>query len=536
MNDRKVIFNNDARKRLVEGVNILANAVRETLGPHGKNVIIDRFPRAPQVTKDGVTVAKDIQIREPFRNLGAQMLKEASSKSEDKSADGTTTTVVLAQILINKAMTFVDDGKSSVDIKKGIDIATKEVLSFLNDFAKEIGNDYTKIEQVATVSANGDGFIGKLISDTIKEVGFEGGITVEERIDKADTIVEVVKGVSFGKGYEDTSANFINDKKKMLISFENARVFITDQKIKDARTLETILGEISQEIPLLIIAPDYSDDALTILATNKIRNGVKVAAIKAPGFNEHRTDMMNDIAAITGGVLFNADYSQLHNPELQFCGTAENIIIDRNNTIIQGGSNANEERIEQRVNDARSQLKEANIDKYERTQIEDRLAKLTGGVAVIKVGGTTEVEMKELKDRIDDAVGATRSAIEEGIVPGGGVTLIRALQHIEGLQHEKASVNIGIDIMREALEQPLKQILLNTGLDNNEADKVIKQVKGGVGDYGYNAREEHYNDLYKDGVIDPKKVTRVAIENATSIAGLLITTECAIADDLDFDR
>jgi len=521
---KEISFNLDARDQLKKGVDALANAVKVTLGPKGRNVIIDKKFGAPVITKDGVTVAKEIELAHPIENMGAQMLKEVASKTADIAGDGTTTATVLAQAIVTTGLKHVAAGANPMDIKRGIDKAVTAVVENLQKQSKSVGDDNQKIEQVATISANNDFAIGKLIAQAMDRVKKEGVITVEEA-KGTETTVEVVEGMQFDRGY--ISPYFVTDPEKMQAVLENPYILIYDKKISTMKDLLPILEKSVQSgRPLLIIAEDVDSEALATLVVNKIRGSLRIAAVKAPGFGDRRKAMLEDIAILTGGQLISEERGyKLENADLTYLGSAEKVTIDKDNTIIVDGAGSKED-IKARVNQIKAQIESTTSD-YDREKLQERLAKLAGGVAVLYVGAATEVEMKEKKDRVDDALHATRAAVEEGIVPGGGIAYIRAIESLEGLKGSTDDENFGINIVKRALEEPLRQIVINSGI---EGSIVVQKIKEGKGDFGFNARTEVYENLFKAGVIDPTKVTRVALENAASIAAMLLTTECVVAD------
>ena len=508
-----------------KGVDTLANAVKVTLGPKGRNVVIEKKFGAPQVTKDGVTVAKEIELEDPIENMGAQMVKEVASKTADIAGDGTTTATVLAQSIISEGLKMVAAGANPMDLKRGIDKATRAVVENLVAQKKDVGNNSKMIEQVATISANNDNEIGKLIAQAMAKVGKEGVITVEEA-KGTDTTVDVVEGMQFDRGY--ISPYFVTNSEKMQAELQTPFILIYDKKISAMKDILSILEKVAQTgRPLMIIAEDLDGEALATLVVNKLRGTIKVAAVKAPGFGDRRKEMLTDLAALTGGTVISEELgNKLEGVELTSLGQASSITIDKDNTVIVGGKGKKSD-IVARVNQIKGQLENTTSD-YDKEKLQERLAKLAGGVAVLYVGAATEVEMKEKKDRVDDALHATRAAVEEGIVPGGGVAYIRA---IAGLEKLKGALNAdeatGIAIVRRAIEEPLRQIVANCGI---EGSIVVQNIKEGEGDYGFNARTEVYENMFKAGVIDPTKVARVALENAASIAGMLLTTECVIAD------
>jgi chaperonin GroEL len=521
---KQIFFDLEARNKMKKGVDTLANAVKVTLGPKGRNVVIEKKFGAPSVTKDGVTVAKEIELEDPIENMGAQMVKEVASKTADIAGDGTTTATVLAQSIITEGLRNVAAGANPMDLKRGIEKAVNAVVDNLKKQAEKVGNDNKKIEQVATISANNDSNIGALISTAMQKVGKEGVITVEEA-KGTDTTVEVVEGMQFDRGY--VSPYFVTNSEKMEAELSNPLILIYDKKISSMKDILHILEKTAQSgRPLLIIAEDLEGEALATLVVNKLRGTIKVAAVKAPGFGDRRKEMLQDIAILTGGTVVSEEQGfKLENADLSYLGTAESITIDKDNTTIVGGKGKKAD-ITSRVNQIKAQVETTTSD-YDREKLQERLAKLSGGVAVLYVGAATELEMKEKKDRVDDALHATRAAVEEGIVPGGGVALIRSSEAIAKLTGDNNDETTGIAIVRRAIEEPLRTIVANAGL---EGSVIINKIKEGKGDYGFNARTEKYENLYKAGVIDPTKVTRVALENAASIAGMMLTTECVIAD------
>lgn len=521
---KQITFDVDAREKLKKGVDALANAVKVTLGPKGRNVIIDKKFGAPAITKDGVTVAKEVELADPIENMGAQMLKEVASKTADIAGDGTTTATVLAQAIVTAGLKHVAAGANPMDLKRGIDKAVETVVASLAKISKKVGDDNKKIEQVATISANNDSNIGKLIAEAMQKVGKDGVITVEEA-KGTETEVKTVEGMQFDRGY--LSPYFITNPDKMEAELEDAWILIYDKKISSMKELLPILEKTAQTgKPLLIISEEVDGEALATLVVNKLRGTLKVAAVKAPGFGDRRKAMLEDIAILTGGTVISEERGyKLENADLSYLGKAEKIVIDKDNTtIINGAGNADD--IKARVNQIKAQIETTTSD-YDKEKLQERLAKLAGGVAVLYVGAATEVEMKEKKDRVDDALSATRAAVEEGIVPGGGVAYIRCIADLEKLKGENEDENFGINIVKRALEEPLRQIVANAGL---EGSIIIQKVKEGKGDFGYNARTETYENMYDAGVIDPAKVTRVALENASSIASMLLTTECVLSE------
>ncbi len=522
---KNIQFNLDARDRLKRGVDHLANAVKVTLGPKGRNVIIDKKFGAPSVTKDGVTVAKEITLKDAVENMGAQMVKEVASKTADIAGDGTTTATVLAQAIVTAGLKNVAAGANPMDLKRGIDKAVTAVVEELKKMSKTVGEDNAKIKQVASISANNDENIGALIAEAMAKVKKEGVITVEEA-KGTETTVEVVEGMQFDRGY--LSPYFVTNAEKMEADLENAYILIYDKKISNMKELLPILEKSAQTgRPLLIISEDVDGEALATLVVNKIRGALKVAAVKAPGFGDRRKAMLEDIAVLTGGIVISEERGyKLENADLTYLGRAEKITIDKDNTTIVNCSGKKED-IVARVNQIKAQIESTTSD-YDKEKLQERLAKLAGGVAVLYIGAATEVEMKEKKDRVDDALHATRAAVEEGIVPGGGVAYIRAQKALEKFEGINADETTGVAIVRRALEEPLRQIVQNAGL---EGSIVVQKVRDGKNDFGFNARTEEYENLYAAGVIDPTKVTRVALENAASIASMLLTTECVISDE-----
>jgi chaperonin GroEL len=521
---KEITFNLEARDQLKRGVDALANAVKVTLGPKGRNVIIDKKFGAPTITKDGVSVAKEIELAHPIENMGAQMLKEVASKTADIAGDGTTTATVLAQAIVTAGLKHVAAGANPMDLKRGVDKAVLSVVENLKSQSQAVGDDNKKIEQVATISANNDHAIGGLIAEAMMRVKKEGVITVEEA-KGTETTVEVVEGMQFDRGY--ISPYFVTDAEKMEAVLENPFILIYDKKISAMKDLLPILEKSVQSgRPLLIIAEDVDSEALATLVVNKIRGSLRIAAVKAPGFGDRRKAMLEDIAVLTGGQLISEERGyKLENADLSYLGSAEKVTIDKDNTIIVNGAGAKDD-IVARVNQIKAQIESTTSD-YDREKLQERLAKLAGGGAVLYVGAATEVEMKEKKDRVDDALHATRAAVEEGIVPGGGIAYIRAIESLDGLKGESDDETFGINIVKRALEEPLRQIVANAG---GEGSIVIQKVKEGKADFGYNARTEVYENLLAAGVIDPTKVARVALENAASIAGMLLTTECVLSE------
>ncbi|MFM7358483.1 MAG: chaperonin GroEL [Sediminibacterium sp.] len=521
---KQIFFDIDARNRMKKGVDTLANAVKVTLGPKGRNVVIEKRFGAPQVTKDGVTVAKEIELEDAIENMGAQMVKEVASKTADQAGDGTTTATVLAQSIISEGLKNVAAGANPMDLKRGIDKAVAKVVESLRGQSQTVGNDTKKIEQVAAISANSDAEIGKLIATAMSKVGKEGVITVEEA-KGTDTTVDVVEGMQFDRGY--ISPYFVTNSEKMEVELQNPYILIYDKKISAMKDILHILEKVAQSgRPLVIIAEDLEGEALATLVVNKLRGTLKVAAVKAPGFGDRRKEMLTDISILTAGIVVSEEQGfKLENADLTYLGQATSITIDKDNTIIVGGKGKKAD-ITARVNQIKAQIENTTSD-YDREKLQERLAKLSGGVAVLYVGAATEVEMKEKKDRVDDALHATRAAVEEGIVPGGGVAYIRAVESLEKLKGANEDETTGIQIVKRAIEEPIRQIVANSGI---EGSIVVQKIKEGKGDFGFNARSEVYENLLKAGVIDPTKVTRVALENAASIAAMLLTTECVVAD------
>ena len=521
---KEIKFNIEARDLVKEGVDALANAVKITLGPKGRNVVIEKKFGAPQITKDGVTVAKEIELDNRFANLGAQMVKEVASKTGDNAGDGTTTATVLAQSIINVGIKNVTAGANPMDLKRGIDKAVEAVVAHLQKQSQAIGDDLSKIEQVATVSSNNDSNIGKLIAEAMSKVKKEGVITVEEA-KGTDTEVKVVEGMQFDRGY--ISAYFMTDGEKMEAVLENPLVLITDKKISTMKDLMPILEPVAQQgRALLIIAEDVDGEALSTLVLNRLRGTIKVAAVKAPGFGDRRKEMLEDIAILTGGTVVSEEKGlKLDNAHIDLLGKVEKVTIDKENTTIVNGG-GEKKNIENRIAQIRKQIDSTTSD-YDREKLQERLAKLAGGVAVLYVGAATEVEMKEKKDRVDDALSATRAAVEEGIIPGGGVAYIRAVEALEKLKGNNEDESTGIQIVKRAIEEPLRQIVENAGL---EGSVVVQKVKEGKADFGFNASTYKYENLLAAGVIDPTKVARIALENAASVAGMFLTTECVLVD------
>jgi len=521
---KDIYFDVEAREKLKRGVDALADAVKVTLGPKGRNVVIGKKFGAPHITKDGVTVAKEIELKDPIENMGAQMVKEVASKTADIAGDGTTTATVLAQAIVSAGLKNVAAGANPMDLKRGIDKAVAEVVKNLKKISKEVGSDNSKIQQIATISANNDETIGKLIAEAMKVVGNDGVITVEEA-KGTETEVKTVEGMQFDRGY--LSPYFVTNAEKMVTEMENPLILISEKKISSMKELLPILEPVVQAGKgLLIIAEDVDGEALGTLVVNRLRGSLKVAAVKAPGFGDRRKAMLEDIAILTGGQVISEERGMtLENVTMDMLGSAAKIEIDKDNTTIINGKGTKAD-IKARVGQIRSQIESTTSD-YDREKLQERLAKLAGGVAVLYVGAPTEVEMKEKKDRVDDALAATRAAVEEGIVPGGGVALIRAIESLDKLKGANEDETTGIAIVKRAAEEPLRQIIANAG---GEGAIIVQKVREGKDDFGYNARTEKFEALYKAGVIDPTKVTRIAIENAASIAAMLLTTECVIVD------
>jgi len=522
---KQIVFDLEARDQIKKGVDALANAVKVTLGPKGRNVVIDKKFGAPQVTKDGVTVAKEIELSDPIQNMGAQMVKEVASKTGDIAGDGTTTATVLAQAIVSTGLKNVAAGANPMDLKRGIDKAVAAIVAELKNIKQDVGDDNSKIEQVATISANNDKTIGALIAEAMKKVGKEGVITVEEA-KGTETSVEVVEGMQFDRGYQ--SPYFVTNAEKMEALLENPYILIYDKKISSMKDVLPILEKTVQTgRPLLIISEEVDGEALATLVVNKIRGSLKVCAVKAPGFGDRRKAMLEDIAILTGGTVISEEQGRrLEDTSLADLGTAEKIEVDKDNTTIVNGA-GEKALIAARVSQIKAQIESTTSD-YDREKLQERLAKLAGGVAVLYIGAASEVEMKEKKDRVDDALHATRAAVEEGIVPGGGVAYIRAVVALDKLTAVNADEKTGIEIVRRAVEEPLRQIVANAGL---EGSIIVQKVKEGKGDFGYNAFSDEYENLYAAGVIDPTKVSRVALENAASIASMILTTECVLADE-----
>ena len=521
---KEILFNMDARDQLKKGVDELANAVKVTLGPKGRNVIIEKKFGAPHITKDGVSVAKEIELADAYMNTGAQLVKSVASKTNDDAGDGTTTATLLAQAIITEGLRNVTAGANPMDLKRGIDKAVTKVVESIKAQSEVVGDDYDKIEQVASISANNDAEIGKLIADAMRKVSKDGVITIEEAKSR-DTTIGVVEGMQFDRGY--LSAYFITDTEKMECEMENPYVLIYDKKITNLKDMLPILEPAVQTgRPLLIIAEDVESEALTTLVVNRLRTQLKICAVKAPGFGDRRKDMLEDIAVLTGGVVISEEKGiKLEQATLEMLGTCGKITVSKDNTTIVDG-NGDKEAIAQRVAQIKAQIASTKSE-YDKEKLQERLGKLAGGVAVLYVGAASEVEMKEKKDRVDDALCATRAAIEEGIVPGGGVAYIRAIDCLEGLEAANSDEKTGVAIVKRAIEEPLRQIVANAG---KEGAVVVQKVREGKGDFGYNARTEVYENLFAAGVVDPAKVTRVALENAASIAGMFLTTECVIVE------
>ena len=521
---KDIKFNMDARAKMKEGADALADAVKVTLGPKGRNVVIAKKFGAPQVTKDGVTVAKEISLEDQFADMGAQMVKEVASKTNDQAGDGTTTATVLAQAIINVGLKNVTAGANPMDLKRGIDKAVAEVVKNLREQSQEVGEDYAKIEQVGTISANNDNYIGKLIADAMSKVKKDGVITVEEA-KGTETEVKVVEGMQFDRGY--ISPYFMTNGDKMEAVLDTPYILITDKKVSTMKDLLPVLEPIAREgKSLLIIAEDIDGEALTTLVVNKLRGTLKIAAVKAPGFGDRRKEMLQDIAILTGGMVISEERGfTLENTTPDMLGKAEKVVVTKDNTTVVNGAGA-ADAIQERADLIRKQIETTTSD-YDREKLQERLGKLAGGVAVLYVGAATEVEMKEKKDRVEDALSATRAAVEEGIVPGGGVAYIRASQVLADLKGENEDETTGIRIVARAIEEPLRQIAANAGV---EGSVIINKIREGKGDFGYNARTDEYVNMFEAGVIDPTKVSRVALENAASVAGMFLTTECAIAD------
>ena len=521
---KEILFNIDARDQLKKGIDTLANAVKVTLGPKGRNVIIEKKFGAPHITKDGVTVAKEVELADAYQNTGAQLVKEVASKTGDDAGDGTTTATVLAQAIVAEGLKNVTAGASPMDIKRGIDKAVAKVVESIKSQAEMVGDNYDKIEQVGTVSANNDPVIGKLIADAMRKVSKDGVITIEEA-KGTDTTIGVVEGMQFDRGY--LSAYFVTNTEKMECEMEKPYILIYDKKISNLKDFLPILEPAVQTgRPLLVIAEDVDSEALTTLVVNRLRSQLKICAVKAPGFGDRRKEMLEDIAVLTGGVVISEEKGlKLEQATIEMLGTADKVTVSKDNTTIVNGAGA-KENIKERCEQIKAQIASTKSD-YDKEKLQERLAKLSGGVAVLYVGAASEVEMKEKKDRVDDALRATRAAIEEGIVAGGGVAYIRALEALEGLKGDNADETTGIDIIKRAIEEPLRQIVANAG---KEGAVVVQKVREGKADFGYKARTDVYENLHAAGVVDPAKVTRVALENAASIAGMFLTTECVIVE------
>ncbi|OFX41468.1 MAG: chaperonin GroL [Bacteroidetes bacterium GWA2_32_17] len=521
---KEIIYDMEGRDALKRGIDKLSNAVKVTLGPRGRNVVLEKKFGAPQITKDGVTVAKEIELKDSFENMGAQMVREVASKTADKAGDGTTTATVLAQSIIGVGLKNVTAGANPMDLKKGIDLAVESVIKSLKKQTRQVGDDYNKIEQVARVSSNNDASIGKLIAEAMKKVKKEGVITVEEA-KGTETTVEIVEGMQFDRGY--ISPYFVTNTEKMECVMENPYILIHDKKISSMKDLLPILEAVVQASrPFVIIAEDIDGEALATLVVNKLRGSLKVVAVKAPGFGDRRKEMLEDLAVLTGGTVVTEERGfKLETTTLEMLGKADKVSIDKDNTTIVNGA-GEKTAIKARVNQIKAQIENTTSD-YDKEKLQERLAKLSGGVAVLYIGASSEVEMKEKKDRVDDALNATRAAVEEGIVPGGGIAFIRAIKDLEKLKGANEDEQTGIEIIKRALEEPLRQIVENAGL---EGSVVVNKVMDGKDDFGFNAQTEKYESLYKAGVIDPTKVTRIALENAASVAGMFLTTECVIAE------
>ena len=521
---KEILFNIDARDQLKKGIDTLANAVKVTLGPKGRNVIIEKKFGAPHITKDGVTVAKEMELSDAYQNTGAQLVKEVASKTGDDAGDGTTTATVLAQAIVAEGLKNVTAGASPMDIKRGIDKAVAKVVDSIKSQAEKVGDNYDKIEQVASVSANNDPVIGKLIADAMRKVSKDGVITIEEA-KGTDTTIGVVEGMQFDRGY--LSAYFVTNTEKMECEMEKPYILIYDKKISNLKDFLPILEPAVQTgRPLLVIAEDVDSEALTTLVVNRLRSQLKICAVKAPGFGDRRKEMLEDIAVLTGGVVISEEKGlKLEQATIEMLGTADKITVSKDNTTIVNGA-GDKQNIKERCEQIKAQIAATKSD-YDKEKLQERLAKLSGGVAVLYVGAASEVEMKEKKDRVDDALRATRAAIEEGIVPGGGVAYIRALDALEGFKGDNIDETTGVDIIKRAIEEPLRQIVANAG---KEGAVVVQKVREGKGDFGYNARTDVYENLHAAGVVDPAKVARVALENAASIAGMFLTTECVIVE------
>ncbi|NMM49308.1 chaperonin GroEL [Marinigracilibium pacificum] len=526
---KEILFNTAAREKLKKGVDTLADAVKVTLGPKGRNVILDKKFGAPTITKDGVSVAREIEVKDPVENMGAQLVKEVASKTADDAGDGTTTATVLAQAIFNAGIKNVAAGANPMDLKRGIDKAVAKVVAELKNISKNI-NDSNEIAQVGTISANNDSEIGKMIADAMDKVGKDGVITVEEA-KGTETEVKTVEGMQFDRGY--LSPYFVTNTEKMEAELESPYILIYDKKISSMKDLLPVLEQVAQTgKPLLIISEDVEGEALATLVVNKIRGSLKIAAVKAPGFGDRRKAMLEDIAVLTGGTVISEERGyKLDAATIDMLGHAEKVNIDKDNTTIVNGA-GDKEQIDARVNQIKAQMENTTSD-YDKEKLQERLAKLSGGVAILYIGAATEVEMKEKKDRVDDALHATRAAVQEGIVPGGGIALIRAVETIKDLTGDNEDETTGVNIVLSALEAPLRTIVFNAG---GEGSVIVQKVKEGKGDFGYNAREDKFENLFAAGIIDPTKVTRLALENAASIASLLLTTECVVADDPEDEK
>lgn len=521
---KEILFNNDAREKLKMGVDELANAVKVTLGPKGRNVIIEKKFGAPHITKDGVSVAKEIELEDAYLNTGAQLVKSVASKTGDDAGDGTTTATILAQAIVTEGLKNVTAGANPMDLKRGIDKAVLKIVESIKEQSHEVGNDYDKIEQVATISANNDVEIGKLIANAMRKVSKDGVITIEEAKSR-DTTIGIVEGMKFDRGY--LSNYFVTNTEKMECEMDNPLILLYDKKISSFKDILPILEVVVQNgRPLLIISEDIESDALTTLVVNRLRSQLKICAVKAPGFGEQRKEMLEDIAILTGGVVISEEKGiKLEQATPEMLGTCGKVMITKDSTTIIDG-NGNKDNISQRVSQIKNQMNHTTSD-YDKEKLQERVAKLAGGVAVLYVGASSEVEMKEKKDRVDDALCATRAAIEEGIVPGGGVTYIRAINNLDNISVSNEDEKTGVNIIKRAIEEPLRQIVANAG---KEGAVVVQKVREYVGSWGYNARKDEYEDLFDAGIVDPAKVTRVALENAASIAGMFLTTECVIVD------
>ena len=521
---KEILFNNDAREKLKMGVDELANAVKVTLGPKGRNVIIEKKFGAPHITKDGVSVAKEIELEDAYLNTGAQLVKSVASKTGDDAGDGTTTATILAQAIVTEGLKNVTAGANPMDLKRGIDKAVTKIVESIKEQSQEVGDDYDKIEQVATISANNDVEIGKLIADAMRKVSKDGVITIEEAKSR-DTTIGIVEGMKFDRGY--LSNYFVTNTEKMECEMDNPLILLYDKKISSFKDILPILEVVVQNgRPLLIISEDIESDALTTLVVNRLRSQLKICAVKAPGFGEQRKEMLEDIAILTGGVVISEEKGiKLEQATPEMLGTCGKVMITKDSTTIIDG-NGNKDNISQRVSQIKNQMSHTTSD-YDKEKLQERVAKLAGGVAVLYVGASSEVEMKEKKDRVDDALCATRAAIEEGIVPGGGVTYIRAINNLDNISVSNEDEKTGVNIIKRAVEEPLRQIVSNAG---KEGAVVVQKVREYVGSWGYNARKDIYEDLFAAGVVDPAKVTRVALENAASIAGMFLTTECVIVE------